>query len=101
MALARWSPARDMMAMGDEMNRLFNDLFRGGDVGERSWWAGNWTPAVDLYETAEALVLKAELPGFSKEDVHIELKDNTLTLKGERKREFDVKEEQFHRVERA
>jgi HSP20 family protein len=90
-----------MMAMGDEMNRLFNDLFRGGDVGERSWWAGNWTPAVDLYETAEALVLKAELPGFSKEDVHIELKDNTLTLKGERKREFDVKEEQFHRVERA
>jgi HSP20 family protein len=101
MTLVRWSPSRDLMAMRDEMTRLFNDFFRGGEAHEGSWWAGAWTPAVDLYETDDGLVLKAELPGFSKDDVHLELKDNALTLHGERKRELDVKEEQYHRVERA
>jgi HSP20 family protein len=101
MASVRWSPSRDLMVMRDEMTRLFNEFFRGGEAHEGSWWAGAWTPAVDLYETDDALVLKAELPGFSKDDVHLELKDNTLTLHGERKRELDVKEGQYHRVERA
>jgi HSP20 family protein len=89
------------MAIRDEMNRLFHDLFRGDDSREGSWWTGAWTPAVEMYETGAELMLKAELPGFSIEDVQIELKDNTLTLKGERKRELDVKEDQYHRVERA
>jgi HSP20 family protein len=56
---------------------------------------------VDMYENDQTLMLKAELPGFSKEDVQVEIKDNMLTLKGERKREAEVKEEQYHRVERA
>ena len=101
MALVRWSPARDLLAIRDEMNRLFNQFFGGGEAPEGGWRVGSWTPAMDLYETDEALVLKAELPGFAKEDVHLELQDNTLTLKGKRKRELDVKEEQYHRVERA
>jgi HSP20 family protein len=54
-----------------------------------------------MYEGDEAFTLKAELPGFSKDDVQVEIKDNRLTLKGERKRETDVKEAQYHRVERV
>ncbi len=101
MALVRWSPFRDMMSVREEMNRLFNELFGRAGGEEGSWVSGAWTPQVDIYETDDALVLKAELPGFSKEDVGVELKDNTLVLKGERKHEAEVKEENYHRTERA
>ena len=101
MALARWSPYRDMMSVRDEMNRLFNEFFGRGGSEEGTWASGAWTPPVDIYETDEALVLKAELPGFSKDDIGIELKENTLVIKGERKREDDMKEGNYHRVERA
>jgi HSP20 family protein len=84
------------------MNRFMNDLFRGpGHEGNGGGSVGSWLPAVDVYENDQALVFKAELPGFSKDDVHVELKDNVLTLKGERKREVEVKEEQYHRMERS
>ena len=99
--LVRWNPLRDMMTIRNEMNRLVNGFLRGGNGDERGWWTGSWMPAVDVYENDQALTLKAELPGFSKDDVHVELKDNLLTLKGERKRELDVKDQQYHRVERA
>lgn len=102
MALVRWSPARDLMQIREEMNRLFNQFFgRGGDGEEGIWVRGAWIPPVDIYETDEAFVLKAELPGFSKDDLQIELYDNQLTLRGERKHETDVKEEQYHRRERV
>jgi HSP20 family protein len=101
MAIARWNPARDLMQMREEMDRLFSQFFgRGGD-GEEATWGGTWAPPVDIYETDEAFVLKAELPGFSKEDLQIELHDNRLTLRGERKHETEAKEEQYHRRERA
>jgi len=83
------------------MNRLFSEVFSRPRDEEGAWFAGAWTPPVDIYDTNDALVLKAELPGFSKEDVSVELKDNTLILKGERKREAEVKEENYHRLERA
>ena len=60
-----------------------------------------WSPSVDIYETDENIVLKAELPGVDKKDVSVEVKDSTLILKGERKREKEVKEENYHRVERS
>jgi HSP20 family protein len=90
-----------MMSVRDEMNRLFNEFFGRGGSEEGTWASGAWTPPVDIYETDEALVLKAELPGFSKDDIGIELKENTLVIKGERKREDDMKEGNYHRVERA
>jgi HSP20 family protein len=102
MALARWTPYRDVMSVRDEMNRLFNDFFgRGSSSEEGTWFSGAWSPAVDIYETDEALVLKAELPGFSKDDINIELKENTLFIKGERKRQDEVKEGNYHRMERV
>jgi HSP20 family protein len=102
MALARWTPSRDVMSVRDEMNRLFNEFFgRGGGTEEGTWFSGAWSPPVDIYETDEALVLKAELPGFSRDDIGIELKENTLSIKGERKREDEVKEGNYHRMERV
>ena len=99
--LTRWNPARDMLHMRHEMGRLMNDLLRGDSEGNGTGWTGATMPAVDVYENDDALVFKAELPGFSKDDVHVELKDNVLTLKGERKRNLEVKEEHYHRMERS
>jgi HSP20 family protein len=101
MALARWNPAQDLMQMREEMDRLFNAFLRRGDGEEGSWGQGIWAPPVDIYETDEAFVLEAELPGFTKEEVNIELHDNRLTLRGERKPATEVKEEQYRRRERA
>jgi len=68
---------------------------------KRAWKQGSWTPAIDTCEGDQAFTLTAELPGFSKDDVQVELKDNRLTLKGERKRETDVQETQYRRRERV
>jgi HSP20 family protein len=101
MAIARWNPYRDMMNVRDEMNRVFNEFFGHGGQEEGTWYTGAWSPPVDIYETNEALVMKAELPGFSKDDISIELKENTLVMKGERKRQDEVKEGNYHRTERV
>lgn len=101
MALARWNPNRDMMSVRDEMSRVLNEAFGRGASDESAWFSGAWTPPVDIYETDEALVMKAELPGFSKDDISIELKENTLVIKGERKHEDEVKEGNYHRMERS
>jgi HSP20 family protein len=101
MALARWTPTRNLASFQDEMNRMFNEFFRGGSGGEAGWGVRTWAPPVDIYETDEAVVLKAELPGVSKEDVTVEVHQNTLILRGQRRHEAEVKEENYHRVERA
>jgi HSP20 family protein len=101
MATVRWNPARDLVSMRDEMNRLFGEVFGRSANDEGSWHTGAWSPPVDIFETPEALVMKAELPGFSKDDISIELKENALTLRGERKHEMETKEENYHRRERT
>jgi HSP20 family protein len=101
MALARWTPARDIPSIRDEMNRLVNEFLGRGAGEEGTWSSGAWMPPVDIYESDEALVVKAELPGFSKEDIAVELKDNTLMLRGERKREAEMQEGNYHRMERT
>ena len=101
MALARWTPRGNLQSFQDEMNRLFNQFFQGGTGEEAGWGVRTWTPPVDIYETDDALILKAELPGVSKDDVSIEIHQNTLILRGQRKHEAEVKEEHYHRVERA
>ncbi len=101
MALIRWDPFREMSSLQERMNRLFSE-FRGRPAwGEEEMAQGSWAPPVDIYETPESLVLKAELPGIGREDINIEVKDSTLTLKGEKKFEKDVDEENYRRVERA
>jgi HSP20 family protein len=89
------------MTVRDEMNRVFNEVFGRASNDDSTWFSGAWSPPVDIYETDDALVMKAELPGFGKDDIHIELKDHTLVIKGERKREDEVKEGSYHRTERV
>ena len=70
-------------------------------TAKRPAGVGSWTPAVDIHETDDGFVIKAELPGVSKDDVSIDVHQNTLTLRGQRKHEAEVKEDQYHRVERS
>jgi len=101
MPITRWEPFRDLVTTQDRFNQLFNETFARafGDQQEVSPRA--WIPPVDIYETDESLVLQAELPGINPDDVEIRVEDNTLYLKGERKFEKEVKEENLHRVERS
>jgi HSP20 family protein len=101
MALIRWDPFREMSALQERMNRLFSDVRAQAPVQGEEIVQGTWVPAVDIFETNEAIVIKAELPGITAKDISVEVKDNTLTLKGEKKFEKEVKEENYHRVERS
>jgi HSP20 family protein len=87
------------LTLQDEVNRLFEDNF----TRERSGHAdlATWAPAVDIYETENELVVKAELPDVQDKDIDIRITNNTLTIRGERKFENDVKEENYLRIERA
>ncbi|HEV2492280.1 MAG TPA: Hsp20/alpha crystallin family protein [Terriglobia bacterium] len=100
MAIVRWEPFRDLVTTQDNFNRLFNETFRGL-FGETESGTQTWAPAVDIYESDQNLVLKAELPGFDPKEVEVRVEDGTLYLKGERKFESDVKKENYHRIERS
>jgi HSP20 family protein len=101
MALIHWDPFREIHSLQDRMNRLFSEVARRSPVAEEEMVQGAWVPPVDIFETGDSIVIKAELPGISKEDITLEVKDNTLSIKGEKKFEKDVKEENYHRVERS
>lgn len=99
MALVRWDPTREVDSLQSEVNRVF-DAFFGNGAGEATR-ARRWVPAMDLVETEEHLVLRADLPGLTEGDVAIEVKDGVLTVSGERKAEHEEKSEGFYRVERS
>ena len=94
------APFKDLMAIQDRMNRIF-DTSIPGEGGEEEVEAAAWTPAVDIYETKDAVVVAVEAPGMSREQFAVEVKDEILTIKGERPFEKDVSREQYHRIERA
>jgi HSP20 family protein len=98
MTIVRWEPLRELNSLQSEMNRLFNTAFDSGSSGPA---LQRWVPAMDLVESGEQFVLRADLPGMSEEDIQIELEDGTLTVSGERKAEHEQREEGFHRVERS
>jgi HSP20 family protein len=87
-------------ALQERINRLFEDSFPSA-TPEDELALCNWRPTVDIYETEQGVVIKVDLPGVRKEDVSVEIKDNLLTLKGERKEETEVREENYLRKERC
>jgi HSP20 family protein len=99
--MVRFDPFRELSAMQDRINRIFGDVYsRKGD--DDIMLRGDWIPPVDIYENDRGeIVMKAELPGLNKEDIDIRVENNTLTIRGERKRQAEVKEEHYHRVERV
>jgi len=101
MAIVRFDPFRDLASMQDRINRIFGEAYlrnNDDDVSNR----GDWRPPVDIYENDQhEIVLRAELPGLKREDLDIRVENNTLTLRGDRKRDTEVKQESYHRVERV
>jgi HSP20 family protein len=100
MALVRWEPVRELSSLQSEMNRVFNTFF-DTPSGANGGGLRRWVPSMDLVETDEHFVLRADLPGLSEGDVSIELEDNVLTVAGERKAEHEDKKEGFYRMERS
>lgn len=99
MAIVRWDPFRDVATLQDRINRLFNESFGQSRDIEDNRRECDWAPAVDIYEAENNMVLKAELPGIRKEDVSVEVKDNLLTLKGERFPDPQIDDDQYYRRE--
>src|SRR5436190_6876654 len=97
MALVRWDPARELDTLQTDINRVFDTFFGGTAKGATR----RWVPPMDLVETDEQLVLRADLPGLERDDVSIEIKDSVLTVSGERKAEHEETKNGYHRVERA
>jgi len=100
MAIVRFEPFNNLMTAQREFDRLFKEAFTPF-YGEGELSTRTWAPPVDIYETENDIVLKAELPGVDSKDVEVRVEDNTLYLKGERMFEKEVKSESYHRVERS
>lgn len=100
MAIVRWTdPFREFSQLQDRLNRAFSDAYGRSDEGLLS--SGAWMPPVDIYQNgAHELVIKAELPDMTREDIDVTVDNGTLTIKGEKKWSSDVKDDQYHRVER-
>ena len=101
MAITRFDPFRDLAVLQDRMNRLFNDSVQGRDREDALLNRGSWLPPVDIYEVDGAIVLKAELPDVDRDDIDLNVENNTLTLRGERKVNKEINQEAFHRIERS
>jgi HSP20 family protein len=98
MAITRWDPFREVLTLQNRLNSLFQD-YRGQNESDVVSTAA-FVPPVDIYEDEHKIVLKLEVPGLKQEDLDIQIENNTLTVRGERKFEKEEKEENFHRIER-
>jgi len=96
--LARWDQSRGLTLQG-QANRLFEDNFTRDRSGRAD--LATWAPAVDVYETENELVVKADLPDLQDKDIDVRVENNTLTIRGERKFEKDISEENYLRIERS
>jgi HSP20 family protein len=100
MALVRWDPARELDTLQGEMNRLFSSFFDTPTPGNGTT-VRRWIPAMDLVETDDHFVLKADLPGMQESDVNIVFENNVLTISGERRAEHEAKKDGYYRLERT
>lgn len=98
MTLVRWNPMREMLSLENEMGRLFQDLASRAPEGETP---ALWSPRVDIEESRDSYVVKAELPGIKLEDIKITIADNQLVVRGEKRREVEKSDTTYHRVERV
>ena len=99
MSVTRWEPFRNLSTLQEQVNRLFEDNFTRGRSGQAE--LASWAPAVDIYETENELVVKADLPEVQDKDIDIRVENNMLTIRGERKFGNEVHEDNYLRIERA
>ena len=101
MNLVRWNPWRDLDDLQNQVGHFFYDPFARIDKGKDDKGMSHWNPAVDIFNKDEMLVIKAELPGVHKEDITIDVKEQVLTLEGERSFDHETKEDAYYRKERS
>lgn len=100
-AVRRYDPFRELATLQERMNRIFDDTFSSASRREDDGLSATWTPPVDVLEKKDRIVLTAELPGFSEDQVQLRFEDGVLTLEGERRFEKEVDEARYHCVERS
>jgi HSP20 family protein len=102
MATTRWEPFRDLTALQDRVNRIFEDVITRPrrETEQEDIATGQWSPSVDIFETPESIVIRIEVPGIEQQALDVELKDNNLIVAGDRKFE-EVEGRNYHRVERT
>lgn len=94
-----WDPFRELETLQNEMSRLF-DLSLS-KRGNGDFFEGNWSPAVDIQDARDSIIVKADLPGLNKEDIQVSVEDGQLILKGEKKEERKTEEKGYVRMERT
>ncbi len=99
MALVKWDPFKDLIFLQERMSRIFDDALMEYK-GSSGLASGAWMPPVDIYETATTITLKAELPGVDIKNVSIDVEQSVITLRGERRFNKNLSEENYHRMER-
>ena len=97
--VTRFDPFREMANLQAHLNRVLNEPYSSAEARE-SLAAGSFQPPVDIYEDEQAIQIKLEAPGVDEKDIDIRVENNLLTIRGERKMESELKQENFHRVER-
>ncbi|MDC4204941.1 MAG: Hsp20/alpha crystallin family protein [Candidatus Manganitrophus sp.] len=100
MAIVKWEPLKDFVTLQDRMNQFLSDTLNNYDM-ENGRLVQDWVPAVDVYEDAEAIQLKAELPGMEMKEIEVRIENNALEIRGEKKIEQTEKKENYHRIERV
>jgi HSP20 family protein len=99
MTIVRWDSSRDASALQERLSRMLEGFYVRP---QEDLARGAWVPAVDIYSNDQhELVLKAELPDMKEDEFEVTVEDNTLTLRGEKKLDTEVTQEQFHRIERS
>jgi HSP20 family protein len=106
-SVAPWRPFMGITGWERDMDRMLDDFF---GRRTRPWWPERWfraddmevkPPIVDVFEEKDDIVVKAELPGMEKDNIEVNLTAHTLTIKGEKKKEDEIKEENYYRAERS
>jgi HSP20 family protein len=98
MNLVQFNPVRDLDMLQNQVNRVFSTGTQGWGLDDSR--ESNWYPAVDIWETADEIVVKAEIPGMRAKDLDVRLENNVLTIHGERQREEKLEGNYYHRLER-
>lgn len=100
MAIIRWRPTRGILGLQDEVNRMFDEFF-GRVPAQVETEDSIWSPSVDMSEDNNSVIVEAEIPGMSKDDIKVNIQEDTIILKGEKKQEKEEKEANYHRIERS
>ena len=101
MTFVRWDPFRRVASLQGQINRLFEDSMARSEASDEALTACAWRVPVDIFETEDGICVKAELPGIRKEDISIEVKENILSIKGERVSEPEIQPDRYYRQERC